>query len=335
MSRALILREFKEYGDLSALKLEEIERPEPAADELLIDVEAFALNFGDFELYTGNYTFTLDLPARVGDECAGRVIAVGSDVENFKVGDRVSTMPAIYGKNGVNGELSVYQAKYCAHVPDNISSVEACAVWVSYFTAYAAMIEVADVKPDDYVLITAGSSTAGIAAMEICRHIGAKTIATSRTSAKRDMLLQKGYDYVIAQDADDLSASINEVTGGKGARVIYDPIGGRIVQDYKDALGQDAIIFLYGGLDQSPTILPEIEMTQKNACLRPFSVFNYIDKDDLRARGVRYVQNGLSEGWLNPQVGDVYSLNDWRKAMDDQYNSRVKQGKTVIRVKPA
>ena len=333
MPKALILSEFKEYGDLSALRLEEIETPTPAAGEVLIEVDAFALNFGDFELFTGDYTFTLDLPARVGDECAGRIVKIGPEVTGFKVGDRVSTMPAIYGKNGVNGEFALYEARYCAHVPDNITSIEACAVWVSYFTAYAAMIEVADVKHSDSVLIVAGSSTAGIAAMQICKKIGARTIATSRTGAKCEMLLELGYDHAIAQDETDIATAVNEITDGDGCRVIYDPVGGKIVQDYKGALAQDAVIFLYGGMDQSETVLPETEMTKKNACLRPFSVFNYIDKDDLRSRGVEYVQTGLAEGWLHAQVGDVYEMRDWLDAMTDQLNSKTRPGKTVINVK--
>jgi Alcohol dehydrogenase GroES-like domain len=88
---------------------------------MLIDVDAFALNYGDFELFTGDYTFTLELPARFGDECSGRIIGLGPEVTNFKIGDRVSTMPIMYGKNGVNGEVALYDSRYCAPVPDNIS----------------------------------------------------------------------------------------------------------------------------------------------------------------------------------------------------------------------
>lgn len=330
MPKALILREFKEYGDFSALNLEDVDVPEPGEGEISIDVEAFALNYGDFELFTGEYTFRLELPSRVGDECAGTVRAIGPGVTGFKVGDRVSTMPIVYGKNGVNGEVACYDARYCAHVPDNISSVEACAVWVSYFTAYAAMIEVATVHPTDYVLITAGSSNAGYAAMEICRHIGAVTIATTRSASRKEEIRKLGYDYVIAQDSDDMSVRINEISHGRGARVIYDPVGGKIVQEYKDALGMDAIIFLYGGMDQSETIVPENEMTQKNACLLAFSIFRYITKEDIRSRGVSYIQEGLAEGRLNPRVGDVYDLKDWRVALEAQYKSEAAPGKLVI-----
>jgi len=333
MPKALILREFRDYGDLSALDLEEIDMPVPEGHEVLIEVEAFALNYGDFELFSGDYTFTLDLPARVGDECSGRVLAVGPDVQNFKIGDRVSTMPIMYGKNGVNGEVSLYDSRFCAPVSDSISSVEACTIWVAYFTAYTALIELSNIQPDDVILITAGGSTAGVAAMELARLVGAKTIATTRGSNKRDYLLGLGYDHVIAQDNDDMAAVINEVTDGKGARIIYDPIGGKIVQEYKDALAMNAMIFLYGGIDQSETVIPEIEMTRANAIIRPFSVFHFITDDALRDRGIRYINALLDSGKIKPRVGPVYDLKDWRKALDDQLNTSSRRGKMVIKVR--
>jgi len=333
MPKALILREFRDYGDLSALDLEEIDMPVPEGHEILIEVEAFALNYGDFELFSGDYTFTLDLPARVGDECAGRVLAIGPDVDNFKPGDRVSTMPIMYGKNGVNGEVSLYDSRFCAPVPDGISSIEACTIWVAYFTAYTALIELSNIQADDVILITAGSSTAGVAAMELARMVGATTIATTRGSNKRDYLLELGYDHVIAQDSDDMSAVINKVSGGKGARIIYDPIGGQIVQDYKDALAMNAMIFLYGGIDQSETVIPETEMTRANAIIRPFSVFHFIVDDALRERGIRYINKILDAGQIKLRVGPIYDLKDWRRALDDQFNTSSRRGKMVIRVK--
>ncbi len=333
MPKALIVREFREYGDFSAIDLEDIEMPVPTGHEVLIDVDAFALNYGDFELFCEKYTFTLDLPARFGDECAGTVIALGPDVANFKVGDRVATMPVIYGANGVDGEVALFDSRFCAPVPDSMSSIEACTIWTAYFTAYTAMIEIADVQPDDVVLITAGSSTAGIAAMEMCRMIGATTIATTRTNAKREYLLDLGFDHVVAQDTDSMSEVVNQVSNGKGSRVIYDPIGGKIVEEYKDALAMNAIIFLYGGIDQSDTILPATEMVRTNAIMKPFSVFHYIVDDDLRSRAIPFIYDAIDKGHIKLRVGPVYDLKDWRKAFDDQYNTSDRRGKMVIRVK--
>ena len=138
------------------------------------------------------------------------------------------------------------------------------------------MNDIAKIKPDDWVLITAASSSAGMAAMEHCKMIGAKTIGTTRNSSKKQRVLDIGFDHVIAQDEGNMSGLILEYSGGVGVRVIYDPIGGKIVQNYKDGLAQNAMIILYGGMDQSPTIVPEIEMTRKAAFFHCFSTFNHI-----------------------------------------------------------
>lgn len=330
MAKVLMLNEYKEYGDLSGISLEDVSLPEPGPGEVRISVDAFSLNYGDFELFADKYTFSLDLPARIGDECAGVVDAIGPGVSTFKVGDRVSSLPWMYGKYGVNGEFAICPAKYVAHYPDNLSPEEACCIWVAYLTCYFALIEIADVSEDDYALITAASSSAGMAAMELCRMKGAKTIGTSRTSAKRQFLLDIGFDHVIAQDEDNLAKEVMQFSGGKGARAIYDPIGGKIVQDYATALAQDAIIFLYGGMDQNPTILPEIEMTQKAACLRPFSLFNHMNEKDSIQRGVQYIYEALERGDIKSYVEKTYPLEAYKQAMQDQFTSTTRRGKLVI-----
>lgn len=331
MAKALVLHEIQPYGDFSGISLDDIPQGEPGEGEVRLKVSAFSLNYGDFELFANKYTFDLTLPARIGGECSGVVDAIGPGVSNVKVGDKVSTLPSFYDGYGVNGEYAIFPADYLAYYPDNISAEEACCIWVAYLTAYIAFIEVAEVTPDDWVLITAASSSAGMAAMEICRMIGAKTIGTSRSSSKRQYLLDSGFDFVVAQDEDDMSASIMEFSGGQGARIIYDPIGGKIMQDYADGFAHGAIILLYGGMDQSPTILPEIEMTQKAAWLHAFSTFNYIGDKELLNRGVEFVLDAVSAGRLKPAVGAVYPLSDYLQAFRDQFDAKSRRGKIVIK----
>jgi len=329
-ARVLRLHEFK---GIDGIHLDEVEIGEPGPNEVRIAVEAFSLNYGDFELFEDKYMFSLDLPARFGDECSGIIDAVGENVDNFKIGDAVSTLPWMNEGYGVDGEFAIVPADFVAHYPSNLSPSEACCIWVAYLTAYYALVEIASVHADDWVLITAGSSSAGLAAMETCRMFGAKTIATSRTSQNQEFLLQAGFDHVIAQDAGQLAAQILKYSQNEGTRIIYDPIGGKIVQDYAPALAQNAIIFLYGGMDPSPTILPEIEMTQKAACLRPFSVFNHIDEKPSRDRGVRFVYEALEKGDLLSHVEKVYPLEEFREAFEDQKKSVARRGKMVISTK--
>jgi len=330
MAKVLRLHEYKEYKDLSGIRLDEIQAPDPQEGEIRIKVDAFSLNYGDFELFADKYMFSMELPARFGDECSGEVDAIGSGVTEFKVGDKVSTMPWMNEGYGVDGEFAIVPASFAAHYPENLSPEEACCIWVAYLTAYYALFEVAEIKANDYVLITAGSSSAGMAAMEMCRMVGAKTIGTTRTNKNADFLKEVGYDHVIVQSDNNMSKSIMDFSNDKGCRIIYDPIGGAIVQEYANGLAQNAVIFLYGGMDQNPTILPEIEMTQKAACFRPFSVYNHIYEEASRERGVKFVYNALKQGYLKAHVEKVYTLENFKQAFEDQLQSTTRRGKMVI-----
>jgi len=333
MAKVLRVHEYKEYKDLSGIHLDDIELAEPSEGEIRIKVDAFSLNYGDYELFADQYMFSLELPARFGDECAGVVDAIGKGVTEFKVGDKVSTIPWMNDGYGVDGEFAILPARFATLYPDNLTPEEACCIWVAYLTAYYALHEISNITADDYVLITAASSSAGMAAMEMCRKVGAKTIGTSRTAKNRDFLLSIGFDHVIAQSEDDMSASIMEFSKGQGTRIIYDPIGGKIVQDYVGGIAQNAIIFLYGGMDPTPTVLPEIEMTQKAACLRPFSVYNHVYEKESRERGLKFVYDALKDGSLKAYVEKSYLLADFRDAFEAQLTSTTRRGKMVISTK--
>jgi len=326
---AKVLR-LHEYTGVDGIRLDDIPMTEPGEGEIRIKSDAFSLNYGDFELFENKYMFSMELPARFGDECAGKVDAIGAGVEEFSIGDRVSTIPWMNEGYGVNGEFAIIPADFVAHYPENLTAEEACCIWVAYLTGYYAFIDIANVNKQDTVLITAASSSAGMAAMEICRMYGARTIGTSRTNKNREFLLDIGFDHVIAQSDGEMSESIMEYSAGAGARIIYDPIGGKIVQDYADGMAQNAIIFLYGGMDPSPTVLPEIVMTQKAACLRPFSVYNHIYDKASRQRGIRFVFDALSKGDLKAYVEKVYPLNDFRQAFEEQLQSTTRRGKMVV-----
>lgn len=319
-----------EYTGIAGIRLDELPIPEPGNNEVRIAVDAFSLNYGDLELFENSYMFSMDLPARFGDECAGVVDAIGKDVTRFQVGDRVSSLPWMNEGYGVNGEVAIVPEDFVAHTPDKLSAAEACCVWVAYLTAYYALIEVGQLKTNETVLITAGTSSSGLAAMEISRMLGAHTIATTRNKNNRNFLLQAGYDHVIVQGEGNMSDQILQHSSQRGARIVYDPVGGRIVQEYAAGLAQNAEIFLYGGIDSSPTILPEIEMTQKAACLRPFSVYNHIYDAESRQRGVKFVSDAINANAFRPFVDQTYPLKEYAQAFENQVQAKSRRGKLVV-----
>src|SRR5262249_15868461 len=144
---------------------------------------------------------------------------------------RVSTIPAFsLNQYGVYGDTAIVPVHAIAEYPPKLSPEEGTSIWMQYLTAYGALIFYGAIKKRDFVVITAGSSSVGLAAIEIVRAEGATSIATTRTSKKKAELLAAGADHVIATEEENLAARVMEITGDKGARIIFDPIAGKVVE---------------------------------------------------------------------------------------------------------
>jgi len=327
MPKILRLHEF--IGP-DGLRIDEVDAALPESNEVRFKVDAFALNYGDFELMENGYVFSVKLPSRIGDEAAGIVDAVGPDVTQFEIGDRVSSLPWMNEGYGVDGEFAIVPETFLAHYPDNLSAVEGCSIWVTYLTAYYALVEISKVKEGDYVLITAGSSSAGMAAMDVAHLLGATAIGTTRTDANKQFILDSGFDHVIVTGTEDISERVQKISNGKGARVIYDPIGGPQVMEFAGAMDQNCDIYLYGGMDPRPTVVPEIEMTQKAAVLRPYSVYQHIYDEEQKERGIKYIYEALKSEKIKIRIDRTYPFEKFREAIDYQLKGKGRTGKIVI-----
>jgi len=334
MPKVLRLHSFE---GVSGLQIDELSLVEPKGSEVRIQVEAFALNWGDFELFDDEYTFTVELPARNGDECVGVIDAVGPDVKNFKVGDRVGSLPWANPGYGVMGEFAIVPELYVSKYPDNISIEEACSIWITYMTAYYPLVETSCVGPGDFVLLPAATSSAGIAAVNIVRKQGGKSIGTTRSADNIDFLLNEvGCDYVIDTSKDSIGKKILEITGNKGCRVIYDPVGGPLLMDYADGIGKQCQIFLYGSMTRSPTVLPEIKMAMADAVLRSYTMYHHMWDPAEVERGRKYVYDGIASGEFNAIVDRVYdefTMENVLDALKYQDEGVGRRGKIVIRTK--
>jgi len=281
-------------------------------------------------LMENGYVFSIDLPSRMGDEASGIVDAIGPEVTQFKIGDRVSSMPWMNEGYGVNGEFAIVPETFLAIYPENLTAAEGCSIWVTYLTAYYALVEISKIKKDDFILITAASSSAGLAAMDVTHLLGATAIGTTRTNENKQFLIDAGVDNVIVTADENISEKVQDISKGKGARVIYDPIGGPLVMEYAGAMGQNCDIYLYGGMDPRPTVIPEMEMIRKAAVARPYSVYNHIYDKEQRERGVKYIYDALESGKIKPRVDRTYPMEDFRKAFDYQLKGKGRTGKIII-----
>ena len=323
---------FDRTGGPEVLQIRDEIVPPPARGEIQIAVHALGLNRAEVMFRSGQYLEAPQLPARLGYEAAGTVAAIGEGVSGFAVGDAVSTIPAFsLNEHGVYGELANVPAMAVVKHPATLPWEVAAAVWMQYMTAYGALVDIAAARPGDFVLIPAASSSVGLAAIEIANLSGAIPIAVTRTHAKREALLKAGAQHVIVTAEQDLVAEVNSITAGKGARIIFDPVGGPGLNQLAEAAAQDGIIFLYGALSTEPTPLPLFPVLGKRLTIRGYVLFELTTDPARLERGKRFILNGLEQGKLNPVIDRTFTLDQIVEA-HRYMESNQQIGKIVVTV---
>ncbi|TIU70354.1 MAG: NADPH:quinone reductase, partial [Mesorhizobium sp.] len=237
---------FHSHGGPEVLRIEEIEVPSPGPGEVRIRVRALGLNRAEASMRNGTYIETPSLPSGLGLEAAGFVEAIGEGVAGFAPGDAVSIIPPrSMARWPAYGELVTFPAELVVKHPPSLSFEAAAATWMQYLTAYGALIDIAHLCGDEPVVITAASSSVGLAAIQIANRISAVPIAVTRTSAKKTPLLDAGAAHVVALAEDDLEARLRAIAP-QGVRVVLDPVGGPIFTPLAAAMARGGILIEYG-----------------------------------------------------------------------------------------
>ena len=330
-SQSRVVR-FHATGDASQLVTELLPAQAPASDEVRIRVEAIGLNRAEVMFRNGQYLEVPALPARIGYEAAGVVEAVGADVVGIEVGDRVSTIPSFsMSRYGVYGETAVVPAASVSKYPANLSPEQGASIWMQYLTAAGALVEVGNLQAGQTLLITAASSSVGLAAIEIARMVGATTIAATRTQAKRASLLAAGADHVVVTDEQPLAEAVMAITEGRGCELIFDPIGGPIVETLCDAAASGATIIEYGALAEAATPFPLFPALAKGLTIRGYTLFEIVQQPERLARMKPLIYSGLENGTLKPVIDKVFDFDHIQQA--HQYmESNQQLGKIVVSV---
>jgi len=323
---------FHNLGGPENLKLEEVALRNPAQGEVKLRIQAVGLNRAEDLFMRGLYRETPELPSQIGYEAAGVVEAVGPGVDSSWVGKRIATVPGFsMSKNGVLGEEAVVPASALGEYPSKLSPAEGAAIWMQYLTAYGALITYGGLKRGDFVVITAASSSVGLAAIQIVNTEGAVPIAATRKSNKRADLLALGAAHVIATEEEDLVKRVNEITGGTGARLIFDPVGGPFMEKLVEAAAYQGIIFAYGLLSMQPTPFPLRPALSKGLTLRGYSLIEIRRDPKLLKTAMQYVFDRLADGRFHPKIAKTFPLAQSVEAY--QYlESNQQVGKVVITV---
>jgi NADPH:quinone reductase-like Zn-dependent oxidoreductase len=302
---------FHELGGPDVLRLENLEVPPPGASEVKIRVEAIGLNRAELAFRGGRYLERPKLPSRLGYEAAGTVISVGDSVTGFTPGQRVGVIPAFsltdYGTYGEEILVPVHAVVPC---PSDVNSVTFAAVWMQYLTAYGGLIEVGSLQSGEHVLITAASSSVGIASIELALALGATPIAATRTSAKREALHRAGAAHVIATQEQDLVSEVCAITGGKGARLVFDPVAGPFVETLAKATAPGGMIIIYGGLSAQPTPFPGGLAMVKGLAMRGYTLFETTRVPARLTKAKDFILDGVRSGKFVPVIDRTFHLQD-------------------------
>ncbi len=322
---------FHQLGGPENLVLEDLPAREPGEGEVRLRVAATGLNRAEALYFRGQYFEQPTLPSRIGYEASGTVDAVGPGVDPGWVGKTVATIPGFsMNLNGVLGEEAIVPANVLGEYPARLSPVEGAAVWMQYLTAYGALIAIGHIGARDFVVIPAASSSVGLAAIQIVKAEGATAIAATRTSGKREELLALGADHAIVTDEEDLAQRVNQITGGKGARIIFDPVGGPFVAELAAAAAPGGIVFEYGWLSQQPTPFP-LAALGKGLTMRGYSLQEIRRDPQLLQTAKQYVYDRLQDGRFEPKIAKTFPLERASEAYR-YLESNAQVGKVAITI---
>ena len=298
---------FHELGGPEVLRIEDVDVPGPGRGEVQIRVKALGLNRAEAMIRSGAYIETPALPSGLGLEAAGVVEAVGEAVDGFTPGDAVSVVPPpSMVRWPAYGELAAFPAELVVKHPPSLDWEAAAATWMQYVTAYGALIDIAKLRRGDFVVITAASSSVGLAAIQIANMVGATAIAVTRTSAKRQALIDVGAAHVVASAEENLEARLKDIAGPEGVRVVFDPIGGPIFEPLTAAMARGGILLEYGALSPEPTPFPLFAVLTKSLTLKGYLIHEIV-ADPARLEAAKaFVLDGLASGALKPVIARTF-----------------------------
>ncbi len=322
---------FHETGGPEKLVIEHLDIGAPGPGHVRIKVEAVGLNRAEAMYRAGNYPTRPALPSLIGYEGVGTILAVGDGVTDFAVGQRVCVLPMIsQGDYGIWADEAIVPTRILLPAPEGMDPATAAAIWMQYITAYA-VYEVAEIGPNDAVIIPAASSSVGLAAIQLCNWAGAIPIAATRTSAKAGVLKAHGAAHVIATEEEDLVERVMEITQGKGARCAFDPVGGPYVDTLAKALAPRGILFVYGGLSGQPTPYPHWPMAFKGCSMRGWVASEIWNHPHRFAAAREKVLAGLALGKLDPVIAKVFNGLESLPDANAYLESNQQIGKVVVR----
>lgn len=302
LMRALIC---DRYGSLDDLRVGEMPDPRPGPGSVSIEVEAAVVNFADILMVRGQYQIKPDPPFAPGYEVAGSVVE--SNQSPFSPGDRV----AGFAPFGAFAEKAALQASDVVLLPDTLSFEVGATLPAGYGTSYHALVDRARLQPDETLLVLGASGGVGMAAVQIGRVIGAQVIAAVSTEEKADAALANGAHQVIRYDETPIREAIEELTGGDGVDVVFDPIGGETTEKVLRSTSWNGRLLVVGfAAGDIPRIPLNLPLLKGNAIVGVFWGRFTREEPEASAANLTTLVEWADQGKINPLIQHAYTLDE-------------------------
>ncbi len=316
------------FCEPSEMSFDEVPTPAPAAGEVLIRNHAAGVNFFDILFIQGKYQTKPSFPFTPGGETAGTIEAVGPGVSGLTAGDRV------VGRKSLGGyaEYSVTPAAQVCPVPEGMGYPEASGFLVVYQTSYFALHDRARIRSGEWLLVHAGASGVGMAAIQLGKAAGARVMATAGSASKREFCREQGAEHVIDYQDSGWVDQVKELTGGVGADVIYDPVGGDVFDLSTKCIapgGRLLVVGFAGG--RIPTIAANRILLKNISIVGVFWGRRTEGDPDYVQQSQRELNRLYEAGAIRPIVRRTYPLADAPKALADVAGRQV-VGKVALTI---
>jgi NADPH:quinone reductase len=311
------------FGGPDAFELREVPVPPVGPRQVRVRVHATAINPLDYQIRRGDYADHVPLPAIIGHDISGVVEEIGSDVQEFAVGDAVYYTPKIFGGAGSYAEQHVAEVELVGRKPRNLTHVEAASLTLVGGTVWEVLVQRAQLKVGETILIHGGAGGVGTIAIQVAKAIGARVITTARRS-NHDLVRSLGADEAIDHSSDAYVSAVAQLTQDRGVDVVFDTIGG-------DTLTKSALVIAEAGRVVSIVDIAQpqnlIEAWGRNAAYH--FVFTRQNRGKLDA-----LTNLVERGLVKPVVGAILPLDRMAEAHEllENGGARGLRGKVVIDV---
>ncbi|MGB3247288.1 MAG: NADPH:quinone oxidoreductase family protein [Sulfitobacter sp.] len=308
------------------LSLQELEMPTPDTGQVLVEIEACGLNFGDLLIIKGTYQEKPPLPFTLGMELAGTVVAVGDGVTHLKAGQRIA---AYTGFDGL-AEFAALPAEVCVPIPDVMSATDAAAFLIAYGTSHVGLDYKAHLQPGERLLVLGASGGVGLTAVELGKLMGAEVIACARGDDKLAVCKEAGADHLVNSQTDDIREVVKALGG---ADVVYDPVGGDQFKAAMRACNPEARLLPLGFASGEVPQIPANILLVKNLSVLGFYWGGYARVNpSVLTDSFKQLFTWYAQGKLKPHVSHILPLEQANEALD-LLRARKATGKVVVQVK--